>query len=116
MVPSGSGDGYGSGGGEAKTFHSILEYFPYIHRKSIKKNVHSPLYIGPQYEIRNCHRPSGPKAEIQHDQRGRGMPTLTREKEAVTIREGISRCCSFTKKEIMILKKCLQMKYHGACY
>ncbi len=24
-----------------------------------------------------CSRPSGPKPEIQHDQRGRGMPTLT---------------------------------------
>jgi hypothetical protein len=24
-----------------------------------------------------CHRPSGPKPEIQHDQRGRGMLTLT---------------------------------------
>jgi hypothetical protein len=24
-----------------------------------------------------CHRPSGPKPEIQHDRRGRGMPTLT---------------------------------------
>jgi hypothetical protein len=24
-----------------------------------------------------CRRPSGPKPEIQHDQRGRGVPTLT---------------------------------------
>ncbi len=37
-------------------------------------------------------------------------------KKAVTVREGKSRCCSFTKKEIMRLKKGLQMKYHGACY
>ncbi len=39
-----------------------------------------------------CHRPSGPKPEIQHDRRGRGMPTLTREE--VTIREGKRSCCS----------------------
>ncbi len=31
-------------------------------------------------------------------------------------REGKSRCCSFTKKEIMRLKKDLQMKDCGACY
>jgi hypothetical protein len=24
-----------------------------------------------------CSRPSGPKPEIQHDRRGRGVPTLT---------------------------------------
>ncbi len=47
----------------------------------------------------NCHRPSGPKPEIQHDQRGRGVPTLTWEE--VTIGEGKRRWYSFTKKEIM---------------
>ncbi len=61
-----------------------------------------------------CRRPSGPKPEIQHDQRGRGVPTLTWEEG--TIREGKSRCCSFTKKEISRLKKGLQMKYRGARY
>ncbi len=30
-----SGGGYGSGGGKAKTFNSILEYCPYMRRKSI---------------------------------------------------------------------------------
>ncbi len=30
-----SGGGYGSGGGEAETFNSILEHYPYVHRKSI---------------------------------------------------------------------------------
>ncbi len=42
-----------------------------------------------------------PKPEIQHDRRGRGVPTLTREE--VTIREGIRRCCSCTKKKIIRL-------------
>ncbi len=41
---------------------------------------------GLQGIIRLCYRPSGPKPEIQHDWRGRGMPTLTWEE--VTIREG----------------------------
>jgi hypothetical protein len=27
--------------------------------------------------LTSCHRPSGPKPEIQHDRRGRGVPTLT---------------------------------------
>ncbi len=66
--------------------------------------------------VRLCRRPSGPKPEIQHNQRGRGVPTLTWDKEEVTIKEGKSRCCSFTKKEIMRLKKGLQMKNNGACY
>ncbi len=49
-----------------------------------------------------CHRPSGPKPGIQHDRRGRGMPTLTWEE--VTIREGKRRCCNCTKKEIIRLR------------
>ncbi len=48
--------------------------------------------------VQLCSRPSAPKPEIQHNRRGRGVPTLTREK--VTIREGKRRCCSCTKKEI----------------
>ncbi len=27
--------------------------------------------------FRFCHKPSGSKSEIQHNQRGRGVPTLT---------------------------------------
>jgi hypothetical protein len=30
-----------------------------------------------QQDFYGCRRPSGPKPEIQHDQRGRGVPTLT---------------------------------------
>ncbi len=52
--------------------------------------------------VGTCSRPSGPKPEIQHNQRGRGMPTLTWEE--VTIREGKRRCCSYTKKEILSLR------------
>jgi hypothetical protein len=40
--------------------------------------------------------------EIQHDRRGRGVPTLT--SEEVTIREGERSCCSCIKKEIMSLR------------
>ncbi len=47
-------------------------------------------------------RPSGPKPEIQHNQRGRGMPTLTWEE--VSIREGNRSCCSCAKKEIIRLR------------
>ncbi len=48
-------------------------------------------------------RPSGPKPEIQHDRRERGVLTLTWEE--VTIREGKrGRCCSCTKKEIVRLR------------
>ncbi len=49
-----------------------------------------------------CSRPSGPKPEIQHDWRGRGVPTLTWEE--VTVREGKRKCCSCTKKEIIRLR------------
>jgi hypothetical protein len=49
-----------------------------------------------------CSKPVGPKPEIQHNQRGRGVPTLTREE--VTLREGKRRCCSCTKKTIMSLR------------
>ncbi len=28
-------------------------------------------------KLTQCRRPSGPKPEIQHDRRGRGMPALT---------------------------------------
>ncbi len=49
-----------------------------------------------------CSRPSGPKPEIQQNRRGRGVPTLTWEE--VTIREGKTRCCSCTKKEIIRLR------------
>ncbi len=47
-------------------------------------------------------RPSGPKPEIQHDQRGRGVPTLTWEE--VSTREGKRRCYCCTKKEIIRLR------------
>jgi hypothetical protein len=50
----------------------------------------------------DCSKPFGPKPEIQHNQRGRGVPTLTWEE--VTIREGNRRCCCCTKKEIIRLR------------
>ncbi len=53
-------------------------------------------------ELSVCSKPFGPKPEIQHGWRERGVPTLTWEE--VTIREGRRRCCSCTKKEIMSLR------------
>jgi hypothetical protein len=37
------GSGYGSGGGEVRSFNSFMEYYPYIRRKSIiiKNCAHS---------------------------------------------------------------------------
>ena len=56
-----------------------------------------------------CNKPFVPKPEIQHDQRGRGVLTLTWEE--VTIREGKRRCCSCTKIEIMSLGFYLKVIY-----
>ncbi len=48
--------------------------------------IHGPLFVFKNYgsygENANklfctCRRPSGPKPEMQHDRRGRGVPTLT---------------------------------------
>ncbi len=58
----------------------------------------TPLWL----VIMSCHWLSGPKPEIQHDQRGRDVPTLTWEE--VTIREGKRRCCNCIKMEIMSLR------------
>ncbi len=60
-----------------------------------------------------CNKPFGPKPEIQHNQRGRGMPTLTWEE--VFIREGKRRCCSCTKMEIMSLGLYLIVIYKSVC-
>ncbi len=57
--------------------------------------------------VRLCHKPFGPKPGIQHDGRGRGVPTLTWEE--VTIREGKRRCCSCTKMKIMSLRLAEEM-------
>ncbi len=56
-----------------------------------------------------CRRSSCPKPEIQHDRRGRSMPTLTWEE--VTSREGKRSCCSWSKKEIMSLGFYLKVIY-----
>ncbi len=53
------------------------------------------IYIAIAYA---CSRPSGPKPEIQHNRRGRGVPTLTWEE--VTIREGRRRCCVVPKRKL----------------
>ncbi len=68
---------------------------------------------GLQGIVRLSHMPSGPKPEIQHNRRGRGVPTLTWEK--VTIREGKRRCCGCTKMEIMRLGFYLKVIYKSAC-
>ena len=60
-----------------------------------------------------CHRPSGPKPEIQHNRRGRGMLTLTWEE--LTISEGERSCCSCSKKEIMSFGFYLKVIYKSAC-
>jgi hypothetical protein len=57
----------------------------------------------------HCRRPSGSKPEIQHNRRGRGVPTLTWEE--VTIREGKRSCCRCSKKEIMSLGFYLKVIY-----
>ncbi len=62
----------------------------------------SPLVPGDHTGIvQLCRRLSGPKPEIQHDRRGRGVPTLTWEE--VTNKEGKRLCCSCSKKEIIRL-------------
>jgi hypothetical protein len=73
-------------------------------RVSPKKTQGSPQVVPGDTTgtVRLCHRPSGPKPEIQHDRRGRGVPALTWEE--VTIREGNRRCFSCTKKEIIRLR------------
>ncbi len=66
-------------------------------------------------EDRLCSRPFCSKPEIQHNHRGRGMPTLTGE----TFEEKKRWCCSFTKKEIMSLrfyKSDLLVCKQGACF
>ncbi len=63
--------------------------------------------------VRLCNKPFGPKPEIQHNWRGRGVPTLTWEE--VTIREGKRRCCSCTKMDIMSLGFYLKVIYKSAC-
>ncbi len=60
-----------------------------------------------------CNKLFCPKPEIQHDWRGRGVPTLTWEE--VTIREGKRRCCSCTKKDFMSLRFHLKVIYKSAC-
>ncbi len=45
-----------------------------------------------------CRRPSGPKPEIQHNRRGRGMSTLTWEE--VTIREGKDHVVVVPKRKL----------------
>ncbi len=64
---------------------------------------------GLQGIVELCRRPSGPKPEIQHNRRGRGVPTLTWEE--VIIREGKRRCCGCTKMEIMSLGFYLKVIY-----
>ncbi len=48
-------------------------------RVSPKKMQGSPQVVGGDTTgiVRLCRRPSGPKPEIQHNRRGRGMPSLT---------------------------------------
>ncbi len=73
--------------------------------------------IGFYHSANTCSRPSGPKPEIQHNRRGRGMPALTW--EGGTIREAKRRCCSCTKKEIMglrfYLKAILSLQARNMC-
>ena len=59
------------------------------------------LHVGGCWQIDGeaFSKPFSPKPEIQHDWRGRGMPTLTWEE--VTGREGKRLCCNCSKKEIM---------------
>ncbi len=72
---------------------------------------HNHIILPPQVtqNPKICCRPSGLKPEIQHNWRGRGMPTLTWEE--VTIREGKRRCCSCTKMEIMSLGFYLKVNF-----
>ncbi len=56
-------------------------------------------FVNPLLLVSFCSRPSFcPKLEVQHDRRGRGMPTLTTRREKIW-------CCSCIKKEIMRLRK-----------
>ncbi len=83
-----------------------------VGRVSPKKTQGSPpSSTGRHYTtgiVRLSRRPSGPKPEIQHDRRGRGVPTLTWEE--VNIRESNRRCCSCTKKENLSLRLAEEMK------
>ncbi len=53
----------------------------------------------------NCSRPSGPKPEMQHDRRGRGVTTLTWEE--VTIREGKDHVVVDPKRKLWDLEMIL---------
>ncbi len=68
------------------------------------ENIPTIIFLAHQYNsyLYTCRKPSVPKPEIQHNRRGRGVPTLTWEE--VTSREGKRLCCSCSKKEIIRLR------------
>ncbi len=52
----------------------------------------------------HCSRPFCPKLEIQHDRRGRGVPTLTGEE--VTVQRKKRWCCRYKKLNYELKTKC----------
>jgi hypothetical protein len=54
--------------------YPCCQYLIYYNGGKFKLHFHA---LWNTYGIKHCHRPSGPKPEIQQNRRGRGMPTLT---------------------------------------